>query len=384
MRYLTAGESHGPALVAVIEGFPAGMELDAGSIDAELKRRLEGHGRGFRARRIEDDEVEILAGLHRGVTLGSPLALMIGNTDHKVRRGRPLRDWRAPRPGHADHAGRLRYGYSGFAPVAERASARSTAAVTAVGACARQLLERFGVEIFSHVLVVGDVEADAGDPDPDALRAVRSGSPLRCLDEAAERRMIAAIDAAAESGTTLGGAVEVIVSGVPAGLGTYAHPDRRLDAALAADLMAVPSVKAVEIGEIARTSRLTGREAHDEFLPDPAGPDRPPLRPTNRAGGLEGGVTNGMPLRLTCRCKPVSTQRDGLRSVDIDTGETAAAEYVRSDVCVVPAAGVVAEAAVAWRLADEMVRSLGEAPLPELLRRAASTPGFDLGEEPAN
>ncbi len=380
MRYLSAGESHGPALVGVIEGFPAGVPLDPAIIDEDLGRRLEGHGRGFRALRIEKDTVEFLAGMWEGTTLGSPIAMVVENTDHKVRRGRPIRNWRAPRPGHADFGGRIRYGYAGYAEVAERASARSTAIITAVGACARQLLCRFGVEIFSHVVSVGDVGAETADCDRDSLLAIRSGTPLRCLDGVAEPKMIAAVDAAGEAGTTLGGVCEVVAFGVPAGLGTYAHPDRRLDAALAADLMAVPSVKAVAIGDALAAARLRGGEAHDEILPDPGGRTGV-RRETNRAGGLEGGVTNGMPLRLSCHAKPISTQREGLRSVDIETGEAVVADYVRSDVCVVPAVGVVAEAVVCWRLAVELVRTLGEAPLAEMLRRAAGTPGFSITKD---
>ncbi len=377
MRYLLAGESHGPAQVGILEGFPAGVRLPAAAVDAELRRRLEGHGRGFRARRIEDDRARFLAGLQDGTTLGSPIAFVVENVDHKVRGDRPLQEWSAPRPGHADYAGMVRYGYAGCGPVAERASARATAGLTAAGACAKLLLAEFGVIVLSHVLAIGGVTAAAGGGDEDrepaeeALSAVREGTPLRCLDPDAEAAMVAAVDAAEAEGTTLGGVFEVVAYGLPVGLGTYAHPDRRLDAALAAEVMAVPSVKAVALGEALAVAARPGRDAHDEIFP-------PLTRRTNRAGGLEGGVTNGMPLRLRGWVKPIATQRDGLRSVDLVTGEAVRAGYVRSDTCVVPAAGVVAEAAVAWRLAAELVRDLGEAPLPELLRRARRLTGLRI------
>ena len=366
MRYLLAGESHGPALVSIVEGFPAGLRLREADIDAELDRRCEGYGRGVRVRSIERDRVRILAGLWKGRTLGTPLALVIENRDHAVRKGRPHPDWPAPRPGHADLPGRLRYGYAGFAPVAERASARSTAGLVAVGACAKALLARLGIQVWSHTVALGGVHAAGPAPTLRRLRRIRSGTPLRCLDPAAAAAMQAAIDAAHAAGVTLGGVTEVVAFGVPAGLGTYAHPDRRLDARLAAAVTAIPSVKAVAIGDGVTVADRDGQHAHDELLP---GPDGGVVRETNRAGGLEGGVTNGMPLRVRAYVKPISSQRRGLRSVDWKTGRPRRASYVRSDTCVVPAAGVVAEAAVAWELAAELVTLLGEVPLPELERR---------------
>ncbi len=372
MRCLHAGESHGPALVSIIEGFPAGLRLREADIDAELDRRREGYGRGVRVREIEQDRVRILAGLWKGRTLGSPLALLIENRDFAVRKGRPHPDWPAPRPGHADLPGRIRYGYGGFAPVAERASARSTAGVTAVGACAKALLARFGIQVWSHTVALGGISAAGPEPTLRRLRRIRGGTPLRCLDRAAEQAMLAAVDEAHEAGVTLGGVTEVVAFGVPAGLGSYVHPDRRLDARLAAAVMAIPSVKAVEIGDGVHVVDLDGQHAHDELLP---GPDGRPVRGTNRAGGLEGGVTNGMPLRVRAYVKPISSQRRGLRSVDLRTGKARRTSYVRSDTCVVPAAGVVAEAAVAWELAVELVDVLGDATLPELERRYRATFG---------
>ncbi len=371
MRCLHAGESHGPALISIIEGFPAGLKLDESLIAPEMARRLEGHGRGLRAQSIETDQVRILAGLWQGHTLGSPLALMIENRDFAIRKGKPHPDWNVPRPGHADLAGRLRYGYDGYAPVAERASARSTAGIVAVGACCKTLLAVFGIQVWSHTVALGGLEADSGDATLARLRRVRTGSPLRCLDRKAEAGMIEEIDAAYKEGVTLGGVTEVVAFGLPVGLGTYAQTDRRLDARLAEAIMGIPSVKAVEIGDGVAVSAEDGQTAHDALLPAGRGKVR---RETNRAGGLEGGVTNGMPLRARAYVKPISSQRKGVPSVDLRTGKAHAASYVRSDTCVVPAAGVVAEAAVAWELAAELVRALGEAPLKELKRRFKDLP----------
>lgn len=369
MRCLLAGESHGPALVSVIEGFPAGLRLREADLDYELSRRLEGYGRGPRAQSIETDACRILAGLWKGRTLGSPLAVMIENRDFAKRGGQPHPDWAAPRPGHADLPGRMRYGYDGFAPVAERASARSTAGVVAVGACAKTLLREFGIEIWSHTAALGGIEAAGPEATVARLRRIRCGTRLRCLDRKAEQAMVARIDDAKAEGVTLGGVTEVLAFGVPVGLGTYAQPDRRLDARLAGALVSIPSVKAAEIGDGVAVAGRDGQSAHDELFPDGPGPGgkiRGVRRETNRAGGLEGGVTNGEPLRVRAYVKPISTQRKGLRSVDLKTGKARRGSWVRSDICVVPAAGVVAEAVVAWELADELIRTLGERPLDDL------------------
>jgi chorismate synthase len=375
MRYLLAGESHGPALLGIVEGFPAGLAIPPEALDAEMARRLEGHGRGVRARGIETDRVRLLAGLRDGVTLGSPIALLIENRDFTLRRGQPPQRWTVPRPGHADLAGLVKYGYDECGPVAERASARTTACLVAVGALAKALLAEFGIEVLSHVVAIGSLCAPAvadACPPAAALRRIRTGSPVRCLDPDASAAMIEAIDAARTAGTTLGGVFEVIAFGVPAGLGSYVHPDRRLDAQLAADLMAVPSVKAVEIGAALEVSGRTGHEAHDEVLPVPRGKARGVLgtvRLTNRAGGLEGGVTNGEPLRVRGYAKPISTVQRGLRSVDLATGEPARSPWVRSDTCVVPASGVIGEAVVAWRLACALADVLGGDTLEMMLER---------------
>lgn len=358
MRYLLAGESHGPALVGVVDGFPAGLAIPQAEVDAEMARRLEGHGRGLRARGIETDRVSFLAGFWNGVTLGSPLAFVIENRDFARRAGRAAQRWTTPRPGHADFAGLVKYGFDECAPVAERASARSTAGLVAVGACAKLLLAELGVTVLSHVVAIGGVEATPGGATAARLRRIRAGTAVRCLDRSAAARMVAAIDAAAAAGTTLGGVFEVVAFGLPIGLGAYVHPDRRLDALLAAEVMAIPSVKGVEVGDGVAGAARTGHEAHDALQPDRAGA-RGVGRTTNRAGGLEGGVTNGEPLRVRGYAKPISTVRDGLPSVDLATGKGARAPWVRSDTCVVPAAGVVGEAVVAWRLACALVEALG-------------------------
>jgi chorismate synthase len=367
LRCLHAGESHGPALVSIIEGLPAGLRLSAADIDPELSRRLEGHGRGLRAQTIEKDQVRILSGLWKGRTLGSPLSMMIENRDHELRGGKDHPDWPAPRPGHADLAGRSKFGYDGFAPVAERASARATAGFVMTGAVARKLLKSFGIEIFSHTILVGQVAADTMNLNTrHRLKRIRCGTPLRCLDRKVEKIMVAEIDAALSEGVSLGGVSEVIAFGVPTGLGSYVHPDRRLDAALSGALMAIPSVKAVEIGEGIAGAGRSGQQAHDAIILDQDGNLQ---RETNRAGGLEGGVTNGMPLFARIFVKPISTQRRGVDSVNLRTRKSARASYVRSDTCVVPAAGVIAEAVLAWQLAAELLRCLGDAPMTQLIHR---------------
>lgn len=390
MRHLLAGESHGPALVGVVEGLPAGLALAPDFVRAEMARRREGHGRGPRARGVEDDEVRFLAGLADGVTLGSPLAFVIENRGLAARgRGSP-QGWTVPRPGHADYAGLVKYGYTECGPAAERASGRATAGLVAVGACAKALLREFGIEVLSHVLAIGGVTAAAGAPTAARLRRIRAGTPVRCLDARAAAAMVAAIDAARADGTTLGGCFEVVAFGLPVGLGSCAQPDTRLDAWLAADVMAIPGVKAVAIGDGLEVAARPGHEAHDEFWPAPGArrrggaggrvaPARGPAavaRATNRAGGIEAGVTNGQPVRVRGWCKPLPTLRRGLRSVDLVTGRAESAPWVRSDTCVVPAAGVVGEAVVAWRLACALVEALGGSRLDVMRERwRALAPG---------
>ena len=381
IRFTTAGESHGRALVAVLEGVPAGLPLVAADVDVDLRRRMQGHGRGARMK-IEADAVQFLAGVRAGATIGSPIALLIENRDFEHWRdvmaaepdpdGSPRRrQLTRPRPGHADLAGVLKYDRSDARDVLERASARETAARVAAGAVCRRLLAEFGVEIGSHVVALGGVSARAPEPLPVPLDAAADRSPVRCLDPEAERAMVARIDAAKDAGDTLGGVVEVVARGVVVGLGSHVSWDRRLDGRLAAALMALPAVKGVEVGLGFALGGLPGSAAHDEIV---RADERSPAisggfaRRTNRAGGLEGGMTTGEPLVLRAAMKPISTLMRPLQSVDLATGRPAQAQSERSDVTAVPALGVIAEAATALTLADAYLEKFGGDSLGELKR----------------
>ena len=378
IRCVTAGESHGRALVAIVEGVPAGLPLVAADVDVELTRRMQGHGRGARMK-IEADRAQFLAGIRAGATLGSPIALLIENRDFEhwrdVRAAEPAaepprRRLTRPRPGHADLAGALKYDRRDARDILERASARETAARVAAGAVCRRLLAEFGVEIGSHVVALGGVTATPPDPLPAPLDAAADASPVRCLDPAAGRAMVARIDAAKEAGDTLGGVVEVVARGLVVGVGSHVAADRKLDGRLAAALMALPAVKGVEIGRGFSLASLPGSEAHDAI--HRAVGDAPTTggfaRPTNRAGGLEGGMTNGEALVLRIAMKPLSTLMQPLPSVDLETGGPAQAQSERSDVTAVPALGVVAEAAVALTLADAYAEKFGGDSLGEMRR----------------
>lgn len=371
LRYLTAGESHGPALTGIIEGLPAGLAIDGEYIDRHLARRQWGHGRGRRMK-IEHDQVEILSGLRFGRTLGSPLALRIDNRDwanwdHVMTvesKAREPKRVTVPRPGHADYAGAIKYGHTDdMRNVLERASARDTAMRVALGSVARRLLEEFGISIGSVVESIGAVEvgrrfSDEGQEVPD-LAAI-DASPVRCDDEAAAAAMIEAIDQAKEDGDTLGGVFAVWAQGVPIGLGSYVQWDRRLDGQLAQAVMSVPAVKGVEIGPAFDAARKRGSQVHDEFVVGETGEGGRALgRRSNRAGGLEGGITNGETLVVRAALKPISTLMRPLRSVDLETGAEQAAHIERSDVCVVPAAAVVGESAVALVLAAALLEKFG-------------------------
>ena len=383
LRWITAGESHGPALVAVLEGMVAGVEVTTKELQAELARRRLGHGRGARMR-FEADEVDVLGGVRHGVTLGGPIAVRIGNTEWPKwetvmaadpvdpdllaaqARNAPLT---RPRPGHADLAGMTKYGFDDARPVLERASARETAARVALGTVAKAFLRQaLGVEVLSHVVSLGQVNATDGVlPGPGDLERV-DASPVRAFDEAASEAMVAEVDAAKKDGDTLGGVVEVVAHGLPVGLGSFVHADRRLDARLAAALMGIQAMKGVEVGDGFTTARRRGSVAHDGMAPGPDGV----VRSSNRAGGLEGGMTNGEVLRVRVAMKPISTVPRALSTVDVATGEAAIAINQRSDVCAVPAAGVVAEAMVALVLADATLEKFGGDSLGETLRNVRS------------
>jgi chorismate synthase len=377
-RFTTAGESHGRALVAVVEGLPAGVPVEAELINRELERRQWGYGRGGRMK-IEQDRAEILSGVRHGLTLGSPVALLIENKDWKnwtevmsaeapAGEVAPERSRRVkrPRPGHADLAGGLKYGTRDLRDVLERASARETAARVACGALARGLLAAFGVEILSHVVALGGVPAVPLDLRWDEIAAIPDDAPLRCGDADAQARMVALIDERRREGDTLGGVFEVVARGVVAGLGAHTSWGEKLDGRLAQALMSIPAVKAVAVGAGVEASALAGSAVHDEINYDAEA--RAFTRPTNRAGGLEGGITNGEELRVRGHLKPISTLRRALRSVDIDTKEEEAAAFERSDVTAVPAAGVIGEAMVALVLARAMREKFGGDSLPEMRR----------------
>ncbi len=370
LRFLTAGESHGPALLGIIEGLPAGLPLAPEDVAADLARRQGGYGRGAR-QRIEADRAEIVAGVLGGVTTGAPVALRIAN------RARPeLGDAaRAPRsvpqPGHAELAGALKYGFTDVEPVAERASARETAMRVAIGAVAKKLLGAAGIEVVAYVVAIGEVSVEETDVPLEERAARADSSPVRCLDPEASRAMVAAIDAAREAGDTLGGIIEVVAWGLPPGLGSFVHPDRRLDARLGAALLSIPAIKGVEIGSAFANARLRGTQVHDAIRLKEGGI----VRPTNRAGGLEGGMTNGEPLVVRAAMKPIPTTLRPQPSIDLAAGTEAETLYRRSDICAVPAASVVAAAVVAWVLAEALVECCGGDRLEQVVERVAAMRG---------
>jgi len=353
LRFLSAGESHGEGLVGIIEGLPAGLTIEEQNIDVMLKRRQGGHGRGGRMK-IEADRIRIPAGLYRGVTIGSPLALSVGNKDWANWKGKRRRKATVPRPGHADLAGTVKYGFDDIQPVIERASARQTAMRTAIGAVAKQLLAEFGIKVIGHVRGIGTV-ASRSNPSLTGLARCVQASPVFCADPEASEAMVAAIDHTNSEGETLGGVFEVVALGVPPGLGSYVHWDRRLDARLARAILSIPSVKGMEIGEAVENSRRPGSEAHDVIVTKGGRIHRR----TNRAGGIEGGISNGEPILVRGFAKPIPTLGDPLDSVDLRTMAPAEAPRVRSDVCVVPAISVIGEAVVAWELAAGFVEKFG-------------------------
>ncbi|MEO6997837.1 MAG: chorismate synthase [Terracoccus sp.] len=393
LRWLTAGESHGPALMAMLEGLPAGVELTSKHLQAALARRRLGYGRGARMK-FEQDEVEFLGGLRHGLTLGSPLAIRIGNSEwpkwqtvmspdpvsaadfaasddvgaeKEVARNKPLT---RPRPGHADLVGMQKYGFDDARPVLERASARETAARVALGEVAARFVEQaYGIRFVSHTVAIGTATATPGAalPTPDDVEAL-DANPVRAFDEAGAAAMVAEVDAAKKDGDTLGGVVEVLAYGLPPGLGSHVHWDRKLDAQLAAALMSIQAIKGVEIGDGFETARRRGSQAHDEM--DVV--DGTITRRTGRAGGTEGGMSTGQVLRVRAAMKPISTVPRSLATIDVATGEAATAIHQRSDVCAVPAAGVVAEAMVALVVAQACVEKFGGDSVVETARNHAA------------
>jgi len=382
LRWLTAGESHGPELIAVLEGMPAGVPLSLDAVREDLARRKLGYGRGSRMK-FEQDELNFSGGVVQGRTIGGPIAIRIGNTewpkwvevmspeptelgDRSRGRGAALT---RPRPGHADLTGMQKYGFDEARPVLERASARETAARVALGAVARAFLGELGIRLVSHTLSIGPVTVPAGAqlPRPEDVDAL-DADPLRCFDAATSARMVEEVEDTKKSGDTIGGVVEVLAYGLPPGLGSYVHWDRRLDSRLAGALMGIQAIKAVEVGDGFETTRRRGSEAHDELHLR----DGQITRDTDRAGGIEGGMTTGQVLRVRAGMKPIATVPNALPTIDVATGEEAKAHHQRSDVSAVPAAGVVAEAMVALVLADAVTEKFGGDSVTETRRNLES------------
>jgi len=382
LRVLTAGESHGPELVAFMEGLPAGVPVSRAAIQADLARRKLGYGRGSRMK-FEEDELTLSAGVRHGFSMGSPIAVRIGNTEWpkwtevmsaepveltEMSRGRGAALTR-PRPGHADLVGMQKYGFDEARPILERASARETAARVALGAIARSFLGELGIRLVSHTLSIGPVQVPAGSvlPTPDDVDAL-DADPLRCFDAATSALMVAEVDAAKKDGDTLGGIVEVLAYGVPPGLGSHVQWDRRLDGKLAQALMSIQAIKGVEVGDGFETTRRRGSAAHDELFSASDGI----TRASDKAGGTEGGMSTGTVLRVRAGMKPIATVPHALRTIDVTTGEAATAHHQRSDVCAVPAAGVVAEAMVAIVLAESVLDKFGGDNVAETRRNLES------------
>jgi chorismate synthase len=378
LRWLTAGESHGPELIAMLEGLPAGVPVSLEEIQGDLARRKLGYGRGARMK-FEQDELTLSGGVRHGFSMGSPIALRIGNTEWpkwvdvmspepvdpavlNSGRGAPLT---RPRPGHADLVGMQKYGFDEARPVLERASARETAARVALGAIAKSFLRELGIQTVAHTLSIGQVRVPDGSPLPRPSDvAALDADPLRCFDGATSEAMVAEVDAAHKDGDTLGGIVEVLAYGVPAGLGSHVQWDRKLDGRLAQAIMSIQAIKGVEIGDGFETTRRRGSQAHDELVAN----DGLIERTSDKAGGTEGGMSTGTVLRVRAGMKPIATVPHALRSIDVATGEAAPAHHQRSDVSAVPAAGVVAEAMVALVLADAVVEKFGGDSLAETKR----------------
>ena len=365
LRYFTAGESHGQCLIGVIEGLPAGLKLDGDRINRDLARRQKGYGRGGRMK-IETDTAEVLSGMRRGETIGSPVTLMVRNKDFKINELPPVTK---PRPGHADLAGVIKYDREDARDILERASARETTMRVAVGAVCKQLLVEVGIDIVGHLVALGPVQAKTDGLSLPQIRERSEASETRCADPEAEKQMIAAIDAAKLQGDTLGGIFEVIATGLPIGLGSHVQWDRKLDANIARALMSIQAIKGVETGLGFETARRFGSQVHDEILPAEQGVF---TRASNNAGGFEGGMTNGQPVVVRAAMKPLSTLMKPMRSVDIQTHEEVKATVERSDVCAAPAAAIIGEAVVAIELAVALLDKFGGDSVTELKRNVES------------
>ena len=378
LRFLTAGESHGPALVGIVEGLPAGLGVDVEAINRDLARRQIGVGRSARMR-IENDRVEILGGLVNGQTIGAPVALKIENLDYANWKNRTVPPQTIPRPGHADLAGAVKYGLTDLRLVAERASARETAMRVACGALARLLLAELGIVVGSHVLEIGGVRAEIPNLPHEEIFARAQASDVAVAYEASAEKIRMRIEEVMRAKDTVGGVIEIVALNVPIGLGSHVHWDRKLDGRLAQAVMSIQSVKGVEIGDAFENARRVGTQSQDEIfvestLHSPQATVKT-MRHTNRAGGLEGGITNGMPVVIRAALKPIATTATPLQSVDLATGEPALAQYQRSDFCHVPRACVIGEAMVAWVLADALMEKLGGDSVEEMQRHLGTNDG---------
>ncbi len=365
LRYFTAGESHGQCLIGVLEGLPAGLKVDPESINRDLARRQKGYGRGARMK-IESDSIEILSGVRRNETIGSPLTLQVKNKDFKIDELPPVTK---PRPGHADLAGVIKYDRQDARDILERASARETTMRVAIGAVCKLLLAEVGIDIVGHIVSLGSIQAKVDGLTFQQVRERSEASEVRCADPDAEKRMIEAIDSAKGQGDTLGGVFEVIAVGVPVGLGSHAQWDRKLDANLARAIVSIQAMKGAEVGLGFEAARRFGSQVHDEILPAKEGVLS---RSTNNAGGFEGGMTNGQPIIVRGAMKPLSTLMKPMRSVDIKTGEEVKATVERSDVCAAPSAAVIGEAVVAFELAKALLDKFGGDSVRELKRNVES------------
>ena len=364
LRFLTAGESHGPAMTAILDGMPAGLPLDAAVIDFELARRQRGYGSGGRMK-IEKDVVRILAGVMGGETIASPIALLVTNADHSKWKGKAVDAMTAPRPGHADLTGAVKYGYRDLRPALERASARETAMRVAVGAICKHYLSQFGILLGGYVRAIGEIEADLEGQDFRASFKAAEGSEVRCPDPVAAGKMRALIEKVIRAKDTLGGIIEIVALNLPVGLGSYTQWDRRLEARLAQAVLSVQAMKGVEIGEAFENARLPGTQAHDAIRLNGTNLERR----TNRAGGMEGGVTNGQPLVIRVAMKPIATTLTPQATVDLATQEETRTRYERSDFCPVPRAVPILEAMVAFVLAGALIEKLGGDSLEEMKSR---------------
>ncbi len=374
LRFLTSGESHGPALTAILEGIPAGLPLDASTIDLELARRQKGYGSGGRMK-IEKDAVQILGGVMAGETTGAPIALLVENADHAKWKGKAVEPMTAPRPGHADLTGAVKYGYRDLRPALERSSARETAMRVAAGAVCKHFLSQFGIAVGGYVKSIGEVEADLGGSSYRVRFEAAEKNDVRCPDPVAAEKMRARIEQIIHSKDTLGGVLEIVALGVPAGLGSFAQWDRRLEARLAQAVMSVQAMKGVEIGDAFENARLPGTQAHDAIALTSS---QLLTRPTNRAGGTEGGISNGQPLVVRAAMKPIATTLTPQQTVDLATGQEGPTRYERSDFCPVPRAVPILEAMVAFVLAEALIEKLGGDSLDEMRPRFEALRQADL------